>query len=449
MLEQRNLDERLRAFLARAAATPPPAGMNARIIGSGPRRNALAFQLMAAAAILVLAIGLGIVLQRARQSNAVLPAGVSPTATSLASPSVKPTPYPTPTASGAAYPLLPPSSMHMISASTGWAAGSTTNRILRTTDGGAHWVDVTPRTAKVGTWITFFLDANNAWLTSSLQPGSATPDFSVTIYKTIDGGRTWEQTGQVAPDQGWAASIDFVDRTHGWLFVNQGVAAGSQGVLFYGTVDGGRTWAKLSETDSSGNPGHLPFGCNKGLPVFLNSQTGWIPGACNAAGKPFFFVTHDGGRTWNDAGITLPEGYGGGCMCGPSSLRFADSRNGVFVLNLYGPDGLPHNFLYATHDAGGSWQAGAALPPNCYTAYFINASIGWTLDAKKNAILQTRDGGQHWSTAGTIPSNSNGVVMDFQFVTSQVGWALGADSRGLPILKTVDGGATWTTQLSP
>jgi photosystem II stability/assembly factor-like uncharacterized protein len=39
--------------------------------------------------------------------------------------------------------------------------------------------------------------------------------------------------------------------------------------------------------------------------------------------------------------------------------------------------------------------------------------------------------------------------MDFQFVTSRVGWALGADSRGLPILKTVDGGATWTTQLAP
>jgi photosystem II stability/assembly factor-like uncharacterized protein len=136
-------------------------------------------------------------------------------------------------------------------------------------------------------------------------------------------------------------------------------------------------------------------------------------------------------------------------MCGPSSLRFSDSGNGVFVLNLYGTDGLPHNFLYATHDAGGSWQAGPELPPNCYTAYFINASIGWTLDAKKNAILQTRDGGRHWSIAGTIPSNSNGVVMDFQFVTSQVGWALGADSRGLPILKTVDGGASWTTQLSP
>jgi photosystem II stability/assembly factor-like uncharacterized protein len=89
------------------------------------------------------------------------------------------------------------------------------------------------------------------------------------------------------------------------------------------------------------------------------------------------------------------------------------------------------------------------LPANCYTVDFINATIGWTLDAKTNSILQTSDGGQHWSTAGRIPTNSNGGVGDFQFVTSQVGWALGADSRGLPILKTVDGGATWTTQLSP
>ena len=440
-------DSRLKAYLHRGSGTPPPIGMEARVTGGAPQRKVgWGLQVAAAAAVLVLAIGVGIFFQRARHSVGV---GPFPSATPVATPRTKPTPYPTPTSSGPLYPLLGPASMHMINASTGWAAGSGTDRILRTSDGGSHWNDVTPRGARLGTWTTFFLDGNNAWLASSLQPGSASPDFSVAIYRTVDGGRSWEQTGEVAPDQGWAGSIDFVDRTHGWLFVNQGNAAGSQGVVFYGTVDGGTTWTKLSETDSSGNPGHLPFGCNKGLPVFLSSSTGWIPGTCNYARAPFFYVTHDGGRTWSDAGIELPGGYGGGCMCGPNSLQFSDSRNGVFVLNLYGTDGLPHNFLYATHDAGASWQAGPTLPANCYTVDFVNATVGWTLDAKTNAILQTNDGGQHWSTVGTIPSNSNGVVMDFQFVTPRVGWALGADSRGLPILKTVDGGQTWTTQLAP
>ena len=442
-------DPRLKAYLSRGANTPPPAGMEARILRGAPRRKVgWALQVVAAAALLVLAIGLGIVVQRARQSVGVTPSAppvVNPFPSS--SPSMKPTPYPTPTTSGAPYPLTGGASMHMINASTGWAAGSGTDRILRTTDGGAHWIDVTPQAAKAGVWITYVLDANRAWLASSLGAGSGL-DFSVTIYRTADGGHTWQQAGQVAPDEGWPGSMDFVDSNNGWLYVNQGNAAGSQGATIYGTVDGGATWTKLSETDSSGNPGRLPFGCSKVPPVFLNNSTGWIPGACGAGPVgPFFYVTRDGAKTWNAVRISLPAGYSGNCICEIRSLRFADSRNGAFVLGLYGTDGLPHNFLYATHDAGGSWQAGPQLPPNSYTADFINATVGWTLDAKKNSILQTNDGGQHWSTLGAVPSSQ--VVMDLQFVTSTVGWAMGSEPAGNTLIKTADGGRTWTTQLAP
>jgi photosystem II stability/assembly factor-like uncharacterized protein len=445
MGKQDEFDPRLKAYLHRGAGTPPPADMEARILGGPPRRKVgWALQVVAAAAVLVLAIGLGIVFQRARHSVGVPPSPVVHPYPS-SSPSVKPTPYPTPTTTGAPYPLQG-GSMHMINASTGWAAGSGANRILRTTDGGANWSDVTPSGAKAGTWVTYFLDANNAWLASSLQPGSGSPDFSVTTYRTADGGRTWEQAGQATADQGWPASMDFVDRSHGWLFMNLGYAAGSNAVAFYGTVDGGTTWAKLSGVDTYGTAGHLRLSCSKGLPVFLNSSTGWEPGTCGAGGGPFFYVTHDGAQTWNAVGIALPAGHGADCMCGISSLRFSDARNGVFVLDIYG-SGQAHTLLYATHDAGASWQPGPALPPNSYTADFINATMGWTLDAKKNTVLQTNDGGQHWSTLGTVPSSH--VVMDLQFVSASVGWAMGDETAGGTLIKTSDGGQTWTTQFSP
>ena len=443
-------DPRLKAYLHRGASTPAPAGMEARIFGGGPRRKvSWAFQVAAAVAVLVLAIGLGIILPRARQSN---PIGGPPTATPPATPSVKPTLSPTPATSGRAYPLLPPASMHMINATTGWAAGSGTNRILRTSDGGSQWDDVTPASARAGTWITYFLDANTAWLASSLQPGSGSPDFSVAVYRTVDGGRSWQNTGQVAVDQGWPESMDFVDRTHGWLFMNLGYAAGSQGVALYGTVDGGTTWTKLSEADTSGTSGQLPLRCTKGTPVFLNPSTGWIPGACTAGGGPFFFVTRDGGRTWNDVGLALPAGYSGRCMCSINSLRLSDprfsaSRTGVFVLDIYGADGAAHDFVYATSDAGAHWWPGPMLPANCFTADFISPAVGWTLDAKRNTVLTTGDGGYHWSTLGTVPSSQG--VMDLQFVNAAIGWAMGSEPAGNTLIKTSDGGRTWTAQLSP
>jgi photosystem II stability/assembly factor-like uncharacterized protein len=435
-------DPRLKAYLHRGASTPPPAGMDARIIGAAPRRKSgWVLQVIAAAAVLVLAIGLGIVIQRARQS-----VGITPSASSVPSPSTKPTPNPTPTTTATAYPLLSPASIHMINHTTGWAAGA--GAILRTSDGGSHWNDVSPRLAIscCGT-STFFLDANNAWLASSLQPGSSSLDFSVTIIRTTDGGRSWQKPGAVPAVQGWPASLDFVDAAHGWLLMNLGSAAGSQGVALWGTDDGGTTWTKLSEADTSGSPGHLPLGCSKSAPVFLNSSTGWVPGACNAGGGPFFYVTHDGGRTWNGVTIAMPAGYNGSCMCSINSLRFSDAGHGVFVLDIYGADGVAHDFLYATPDAGTSWLPGPMLPANCFNVDFLTPAVGWTLNAKSNIVLYTGDGGQHWSTLGTIPSSQG--VMDVQFVNTATGWALGSEPAGNTLIKTSDGGRTWTTQLTP
>jgi len=442
MSKRDEFDPRLKAYLNRGASMPPPAGMKERIIaGADRRRTNWLLQVGAAAAILVLAIGLGIAVRQARQT-----VGVGPTPTPVATPG-KPTPSPTPTASGGPHPLLPPDSMHAINATTAWAAGSGTNQIIRTTDGGAHWDNVTPTSARAGTWITYFLDANNAWLASSLQPGSGSPDFSVEIYRTADGGRTWQHVGQAAADQGWPASIDFVDRTHGWLFMRLGGAAGSDGAAFYGTVDGGSSWSKLSEADTGGNPGHLPLRCSKSAPVFLNAATGWIPGGCNAGGGPFFYVTHDSGRTWNDTAIALPAGFSGNCICSIVSLRFSDARNGVFVLTDYSSGSLPQSVIYATGNGGASWQPGPSLPAQTYEVFFINPSYGWTIDGKaNNSILSTSDGGQHWSMVGTIPSTQG--VMDLQFVNATVGWALGSEPTGNTLTKTSDGGRTWTTQLS-
>ncbi|MDQ6713843.1 MAG: exo-alpha-sialidase [Candidatus Dormibacteraeota bacterium] len=436
-----DFDPRLKSYLHRGADTPPPAGLEARIItGRRRRRSGWLLQVAAAAALLVLAIGLGIAVQRARQS-----VGVTPTATPFASPNINPTPTP----SGAPYPLGAPVNMRMINASTGWAAGSGTNRILRTADGGSHWDDVTPTGVPPSNWTTFFLDATNAWVASSLQPGSGSPDFSVHVYRTTDGGHSWHDAGVIAADQGWPAAMNFVDRNHGWLFMNLGFATGSQGVAFYGTVDGGMTWAKLSEADTSGTAGHLPVSCSKFPPVFLNSTTGWLPGACSAGGGPFFYVTRDGGRTWHNVALASPAGWGASCMCELTSLRFSDGRSGVFVLTDYSSSAMPESVIYSTSDGGSSWRPGPSLPAQTYEVFFLDKSRGWTLNAKSNGLMATLDGGQHWSTVGLIPTNSNNGVMGFQFMTPQVGWVLGGDSRGVPILKTVDGGATWTTQLSP
>lgn len=457
MSDPKDLETRLRAYLTRGAEHPAPRGLDERLLTTAsPARSRWAPQLFAAAAVVLLAIGVGLAFENLRsQKNAGVHLSPTPTpqpsvtasATPTETPKPSPTPSQTPQPTPSGYPLLTPASMRMIDARTGWAAGTTTDRILRTTDGGAHWAEVGPRTARAGTWTPFFLDANNAWFASSTQPGGSTSDFSVAVYRTADGGRSWQPLSTILPDQGWPRALDFVDRQHGWLMIDLGSGAGSQGVAIYATSNGGATWAKLSEADNSGAPGHLPVQCSKSAPVFLNTSTGWLPGACNAGGRPFLLVTRDGGRTWNDTGLSVPASFGGVCMCEIDGFRFVDARNGSFVLNGTGVDSQSHVYLYATHDGGATWRSQPMPRVSMVMAYFVSANQGFALDAKTNTIHATGDGGANWSARGLVPSSHGPMAIDF--VDANVGWVMGSEPQGETLIKTTNGGQSWSTQLSP
>ena len=455
MTGPKDFDSRLRTYLSEGARAKAPSGMESRVERRllGPRRD-VSRQILGAAAIVVLAIGLAIggrALRQAQQGLAAPTASplISPSASAPA-PSGKPSPQASPTPNAAEpYPLIAPASMHMVSATTGWAAGAATDRILRTSDGGQHWSDVTPEGARRGTWTTFFADADQAWLASSLQPGSSSGDFTAQIYRTADGGKTWAQAGVVNADWGWPAAIDFVDQQRGWVFMKQEGTLepeGSDLVAFYGTTDGGATWAKLSEAGAGS--GQAPVSCSKGEPIFLNATTGWLSGGCTVeANRPYLYVTRDGARSWHEANFSLPAGWPATCLCSVDSLRFSDARNGVFVLTIYLPEGASQSVLYRTSDAGQTWRIGPRIPDQVHGLYFVDLVHGWALNEKARTVLSTSDGGAHWSMVGRLPSPMGPI--DLEFKTTATGWLLGMEPKGRPIFKTVDGGANWTAQLSP
>lgn len=99
-----------------------------------------------------------------------------------------------------------------------------------------------------------------------------------------------------------------------------------------------------------------------------------------------------------------------------------------------------------TRGAAGStesrWVLQNPLPTGNYltSAFFLDGNTGWVAGDPRT-ILKTTDGGATWSTQ-PLDDAFAGPLSVF-FVDSQTGWVVGSVGT---ILKTTDGGVTWTRQ---
>jgi photosystem II stability/assembly factor-like uncharacterized protein len=408
-------------------------------------------QLMAAVAIMILGLAVAVILEQAR-SNAP----------------VRHHPTPSPRlAPGAAVAGLGPG-MHMSSPKVGWAAISRNpGRILRTADGGAHWIDVTPVQGLVDRFVDpVFLDESNAWLLSTppnrvaagpsgrqsiANDGSGQAD----IWHTQDGGRSWQRIANLRlalwySGQKRALQLQFVDRLHGWLVVYLDPG----GMVIYRTSDTGIHWDEISVPD--GNSGHstgnaIPSDC-LGAMRFTSERDGWIGAGCSRSDR--LFATQDGGATWSER--PLPRrvaDYTPG-----SEWHFeggiSAARGGVLLYTILGPadaTGLDRE-LYSSADGGGSWvesplpagRYAPGLPGSLSLPPTFVGEQGWI--AIDGVLYVTRNAGGTWQKAGTpFTGLDNGT--NLEFLDARTGFALMGTSGGKwVLLQTADGGRTWTRQ---
>ena len=230
------------------------------------------------------------------------------------------------------------------------------------------------------------LSPTELWCTADLEAFGDTA-----LVHTDDGGLSWDLT----PIQNGAVdAVFFVDPQHGW-------AAGNG--MFH-TTDGGATWVK---DNSWGSMSDL---------FFLDTSIGW---ACGNGSMTY--RTTDGGLTWAFTGTPSNHTM--------TSIWFVDPLNG-WCVNIGGE-------VYRSTDGGQSWTL--SIDANTYLAavQFFDAQEGWAIGG--NTFLRTTDGGLNWTPA-TVPAGT--WVHRARFADKQNGIAVGQEGN---IVRTVDGGQTWTT----
>lgn len=363
--------------------------------------------------------------------------GQQSTATTITTPTASatqqltpPTATPTP---GPLKPTVPLTALRMLDNLHGWALTAT--EVLKTTDGGYTWEDASPANNPLKTsGAPDFMDAQHVWIAISPMQASGTLSGSIKILYTTDGAAHWQSstiadTAAVATDR-----PHFANALDGWIEVGTGVAMSHESVDIFQTTNGGQTWLKVASAGPNSSSG-LSFDGDKTGISFRDASNGWATAYTPATDHAWFYVTHDGGKSWQSQSLpTLP---------GLTNVEYATTPP-VFL----GNDGLlPVQVdtatlrgidLYSTHDGGTHWAATSLTNFSSTNVYILDMQHAWA--SVGSSMYATSNGGQSWIKQGTAPN----TIGDISAVDANNVWAIGYINDKTPLLfHTTDGGKSW------
>lgn len=220
----------------------------------------------------------------------------------------------------------------MLSAARGWAL-TAQGLVLRTTDGGKLWLDVSPSVGQVSssnvTVRAVFVDATHAFVAVGRSRKYALS--SVTLYVTADGGLRWRK--EVVPMPDWMAvqgfHMRFLGDRLGYVLLYAGVDAFSEPAELLRTRDGGLHFTVAAAGEPLSSRIALLSGDKTGF-GFADAKHGVVTGG-SAASTIFLDVTSDGGASWIQPILTVPKGlsaFGGGAESYPPTFRPRRSSRG-------------------------------------------------------------------------------------------------------------------------
>ncbi|MFF4118188.1 WD40/YVTN/BNR-like repeat-containing protein [Streptomyces sp. NPDC001714] len=293
---------------------------------------------------------------------------------------------------------------------TAWLAG-TGGTVLRTTDGGASWRNVSPPGA--GDLQFRDVEAFDARRAVVLAIGEGEASR---VYRTDDGGRTWTESFRNTDPAAFYDCMAFFDRRHGLAMSDP--VDGKFRIL--STSDGGRSWRVLP---ADGMPaaldGEAGFAASGQCLVTSGPEDAWLATGGGAHAR----VLHsaDRGLTWTAADTTIPAGDP---AKGVFALAFRDRGHGLAVGGDYRADQASPQAAAVTPDGGRSWRP-AATPPPAY-----RSGVAWLPHSRATALAVgptgtdlTTDGGRNWRTVDTGSYDTVACTPDLSC------WAAGEQGR--------------------
>ena len=292
-----------------------------------------------------------------------------------------------------------------------WASGRGGTFVV-TTDGGRHWrAGVVP-----GAEALQFRDVQGfsdkvAYL---LSIGNGTDSR---IYKTVDGGKTWD--------------LQFTNRNAAAFYDCFAFWSEKRGVVFSDAVEGrfpvrrtrnGEDWRLIADRLPEALPGEAAFAASGTCVAARGEDRAWIVTA--GAERTRVLATYDGGDTWDAFDTPIIAGVG---ASGGASIAFRDRRHGIIVGgDILNADVARRN-VAVSEDGGRTWRLRphTPFPGAAYGVSYVHGRLERTVVATgPGGVAYSHDEGRSWEV---VPGLEGFWSVDF--AGPQSGWVVGTDGR--------------------
>ena len=246
------------------------------------------------------------------------------------------------------------------------------------------------------------------------------------VYRTGDGGKSWEVISEIAPHRKlgfFIRSIDFTNSLNGFAIEMPG--------FLWRSNNGGKHWSELPLFSPSQD-----FKSLTSISTFGTSQI-WIGGV-----RGLLLYSSDGGSTWQDRSLSVEAHF--------EDLHFLDKNYGWAIIGSQ---------LFSSANGGSTWAYNPVLLSRTrniqlLSVYFANKRLGvvvggeykkkstsYKVSEMRGVIFLTRNAGQSWQEINLDSDFS--LLTKVYFSDSKNGWMISRNT----VYRTTNGGLNWKSRL--
>ncbi|HEU4939867.1 MAG TPA: hypothetical protein VFT39_25640 [Vicinamibacterales bacterium] len=322
--------------------------------------------------------------------------------------------------------------------------GVASGGLFRTTDGGTTWTPIADGKIPLGSMGSIAVadsDPNIIYVGTGSDGVRSNVSTGRGVYRTTDGGTTWQFVGLYNAGQIGAVRIHPTNPNVVWVAANGDAFKRNTDRGVFKTEDGGKTWRKVLYV--SDGVGAMDVELQPGNPNVVYAwmsrleRKPWtiISGSSDGG----FFKSRDGGNTFTHITGGLPTD-----LIGKANLAVTNAKpDRIYAL----VEALPGGGLYRSDDAGQTWtlinsQGSLIQRPFYYTTLGADPANADVLYAGAESFFKSTDGGRTFSVMRTPHGDNHDIWINPKDGNTMIQ----SNDGGANV--SFDGGRSWSSQMN-